>query len=184
MKRTFCLFCTFVLLAQPSTADCVTREIGALVSSLVAESGSENSRLIRLIIEDVDDAGTKGAPEVIVLTEEVLRGGSASQVLVDIYPGRSSGVCSAPLFLALEMNPSAPFAISFQKTDTEGVPNIKIEYEFEDDNSFGSYETSSKFVADERIETYVANETEYELTSQKILRCIECPSGIVATPEN
>lgn len=174
---------TFAICGQCALADCITRELGAFVSELVKQPESDTSRLMRLIIEDVDDMGQSGRPEVIVITEEVLRGGSDSEVMVDVYPGADQGVCVTPLYLTLQMNTAAPFGITFGKTEIEGHPTIEIQYEFEDSNAFGSYATSSAFVADERVETYVLNGAEYELTSQRITRCLECPEGVTSSTD-
>lgn len=110
--------------------------------------------------------------DLVVVSEEVLRGGSTSLVTIDVFKGKETGVCSLPVSIDLKLQVSDPYNIDIIASDY--YPDLDINYTFFADNSFGNFDTTSLFVSDLREELYGYHDGNYALKKKTILNCIVC----------
>lgn len=163
--------------AAAARADCPPLPVAALLERVAALSpATDGMRLVAFRLQDTDPDGAETArhPEAIVLIEEIARGGADSLMLIEVYPGREGGLCDAPATLQLEMDPAAPYALEPFPTDRPGRPGLDIRYRFFASNAFGTYDTDSTYVTDERRERYLPAGDGYALSAREIIECIVC----------
>ena len=179
--RHAALTLAFTALAVPALADCQALAVTDLVAqSLALSPETDEAQLLELILRDTDRVEPEQAPtppEAIVVTEQILRGGSASALQIEVYAGQeaaSPALCDTPIRAELSADLAQPYRIDTFPTEHPGQPGLEIRYRFWGDNAFGDYQTDSAYVTDERVERYLPADGSYVLESREILDCILC----------
>ena len=171
----------FTALAAPALADCQPLAVTDLVAqSLALSPETDDAQLLELILRDTDhvEPDLAATPrEAIVVTEQILRGGSASALQIEVYAGQEAAfpaLCDTPVRAELFADLAQPYRIDTFLTENPGQPGLEIRYRFWGDNAFGDYQTDSAYVTDERVERYLPADGSYVLESREILDCILC----------
>lgn len=185
LTRLFAATLPLLASAWPALADCNVISLDQLVQNATAlRAETDDARLIALEIRAAQGTGDAATGfDAMVLTEQILRGGSDSRVLVEGYQAQPGGVCDAPSQVELAMDLSVPYQLQTLPSDQPGPPGFEIRYRFWASNSFGNYDTSSAYVTDDRRERYQPKDGQYERTEQEILNCIICAKEIDAQPK-
>ena len=176
-QRSLRLALLLSALAAPAGAECPLLPITDLVTQSIALSpATDDARLLELILRDADREPEQMAtpPEAIVVTEQILRGGSDSAMRIEVYPGQEDGLCATPISIDLSVDLNQPYRIDTFPTDLPGQPGLDIRYRFWGDNAFGAYQTTAAYVTDERVERYLPKDGTNVLESREILDCILC----------
>lgn len=165
------IFLIFVALVAATPAfGCNVIPYDQIISTVTSSQYRESDmRLLELRLRDYDnwENGLPGPSELVVLSEHILRGGSDSRVVIQIYAGKNDGICEIPAEFDVQMDWSAPYQISFSPSQTEGHPDVTLAYRFFANNAFDTDPTNNAYVAEDRVAYFTFTGSQYDLVNQK-----------------